>query len=117
MIESISDTFILLLLLLVLFGGGSSQDTVKSMKEAYKTFLHLKRRQQEFTEELKREILSDVEGTVEPVRSTASVIKSSDYSTSDLRVKILEARIRELEREIENLKRQAGNNGKDGNHS
>ena len=117
MLESISDSFILLLVLLFLFGGGSSKETVKSLKEAYKTFTQLKRRQQEFTEEIKREILSDVSEAVEPVKSTANVVRSDTTPGSDMRVRILEARIRELEKEIEALKKQAGKDGKGNNGS
>lgn len=115
--DSLSDTFLLLLVLLLLFGGGSSKETVRTLKEAYKSFVQIKRRQQEFTEEIKREILSDLNDVAEPVRSTANVMRSDPTPSSDLRVRILEARIRELEREIEALKKQAGRDGKGNNGS
>ncbi|MEM0173907.1 MAG: twin-arginine translocase TatA/TatE family subunit [Sulfolobaceae archaeon] len=110
MIGDITDFLILLLVAVLLFSGDPNiKETAKTLG---KTLGELRRRQVEFTNEIKREILEETTNSINNELNLNTnnanrmiYIKPIYYQDED-KIKLLEERIKQLQEEIERLKNE-----------
>ncbi|MCI4455195.1 MAG: twin-arginine translocase TatA/TatE family subunit [Sulfolobus sp.] len=122
MISNLEDTLIVLLVALLLFGG--DKKAVESVKNLGKMWGEFKRRQ----EELKRELMRELNEASEPIRQVGSEVSKgvseagqtyyvrpySNFtpSNSEDKIRKLEEEIRRLQAELERLKAVERKDGK-----
>ena len=109
MIGSLDDFLIVVLVALLLFAGDKNASSVKNLFKAYNEY---KKRRDELTAELRRELNEIINETTSSVREVSNQFRSSvnelntnvRSSFDDIRIKLLEERIRQLEDELRKLK-------------
>jgi len=108
MIGDITGFLILLFVAILLFSGDPNiKETAKTIGKAIG---ELRRRQVEFTSEIRREILEETENSINTtlMNSNKTVYIKPIYYQDEDRIKTLEEKIKQLQQEIERLRNEQG---------
>ena len=110
MLGNISDTAIIILVAILLLAG--QKDIAGTIRNLGKTFEEIKRRQEEFRQELTRELseAGEITGSIKKDLSDEPIIRPYYQQSQDYKIKQLEDEIRRLQSELERLKKGDGKN-------